>query len=434
MSAAHSWRETWRTLSQPAAGTMLFLGFGSGLPFLLVSATLAFWLKESGYRVDQITLLSGAGLSYALKFLWAPLIDRWTLPALGRLGLRRGWLLLTQLGVAGGLVSMALITPALLWPFVAITLFTAFIGASQDIVVDAYRVEIAPTEAQGALAATYSLGYRLALIVSSAFALVLSDHVSWRVVYVAMAAVMMVPAVVTLLVAEPEAQRLSAKGWRESMWDGVVMPFIDFFVRYRGLLGIGLMVFLLLFKISDQALAGGLIGPFYLAAGFDKTQIAEISKFYGVWVGIGGAFLGGIAVARLGVRPTLWIAMILGAVSNLLYVLLANAQGDWIVFSAVITGENLAGGFLGTAAVAYLSALVNTRYTATQYALFSSLVNLPGKVLGIFSGSVVLWFSQAPSATMLGYQYYFIFTTVAIVPALLLFLWLSRAAQLDEKA
>ena len=433
MTGEHRWGRTWQALAQPSALTMLFLGFGSGLPFLLVSATLAFWLAESGYRIDQITLLSGAGLSYALKFLWAPLIDRWRLPALGRLGLRRGWLVTTQVGVAAGLLGMVAIGPDLLWPFVAITLFTAFAGASQDIVVDAYRVEIAPLKAQGALAATYSLGYRLALIVSYALALVLSEHLSWQAVYVLMAALMVIPLAATLLAGEPVTQERMAHGWRESMWDGVVMPFADFFRRYRGWLGIGLLLFILLFKISDQSLAGGLIGPFYLAAGFDKTQIATISKLYGVWIGIGGAFLGGLAVARYGIRASLWVAIILGAVSNLLYVVLANAHGQWWIFALVITGENVSSGFLGTVTVAYLSALVNKRYTATQYALFSSLVNLPGKLVGIFSGSMVIWFSQAPRATMTGYQYYFVFTTVAILPALILYFWLSRRVTVGDE-
>ncbi|MCE5232874.1 MAG: MFS transporter [Mizugakiibacter sp.] len=433
MSArAADWRGTWRTLAQPSALTMLFLGFGSGLPFLLVSGTLAFWLKESGYRLDQITLLAGAGLSYALKFLWAPLVDRWRLPLFGRVGLRRGWLLAAQLAVALGLLGMAAVAPGALAPFVALTLFTAFAGATQDIVVDAYRVEIAPPEAQGALAATYTLGYRLALILSYAAALIMADHMAWPTVYAIMAASMLVPAAATLLAAEPAQARPATSGWRASMREGVVAPFADFFRRYRGRIGIGLLAFVLLFKISDQALSGGLVGPFYLAAGFSKTEIGLVTKLYGVWIGIAGAFVGGVAVARWGIVRCLWLAMILGAASNLLYVLLAQTHGSTEIFVLAISGENLAGGFLGTVAVAYLSALVNQRYTATQYALFSSLVNLPGKLLGLASGSLVLWLSAAPQATMPGYERYFVFTTVAILPALLLFLWLARRVPVDR--
>lgn len=419
------WRRTWRTLAQPSALTLLFLGFGSGLPFLLVSGTMAFWLKESGLRIDEITLLAGAVMTYSLKFVWAPLVDRWTLPVLGRLGLRRGWLVLSQAAVIAGLLGMAAVAPERIGVFVALTLLTAFAGATQDILIDAYRIEIAPPDAQASLAATYILGYRLALIISGAVALVMADHMSWGRVYAVMAAVMAVPLVVTLLVREPEVVRESGGSWATRMREGVVAPFVDFFRRYKGWLGLGLLAFILLFKISDQALSGGLIGPFYLATGFTKTEIGTVSKLYGVWVGIAGAFLGGVSVARWGLKPSLWAAMILGAVSNLLYVLLTWHPGSVQTFLVVISGENLSGGFLGTVAVAYLSALVNKRYTATQYALFSSLVTLPGKMLGMVSGSLVLWFSQAPVASMAGYARFFTFTTLAIVPALLLFAWLG---------
>lgn len=427
------WRDTWRTLAQPSALTLLFLGFGSGLPFLLVSGTMAFWLKESGLRIDEITLLAGAVMTYSLKFVWAPLVDRWKLPLLGRLGLRRSWLLVAQVGVIIGLLGMAAVAPGAITVFVALTLFTAFAGATQDILIDAYRIEIAPPEAQASLAATYILGYRLALIVSGAMALIMADHMSWSRVYVLMAGVMVVPLVVTLLVREPEVVREQAGGWAARMREGVVDPFLDFFRRYKGWLGLGLLAFILLFKISDQALSGGLIGPFYLATGFSKTEIGTVSKLYGVWVGIAGAFLGGVSVARWGLKPSLWAAMILGAVSNLLYVLLTWHQGSVPTFLLVISGENLSGGFLGTVAVAYLSALVNTRYTATQYALFSSLVTLPGKMLGMVSGSLVLWFSQASIASMAGYARFFTFTTLAIIPALLLFAWLGPRVDVDSR-
>lgn len=427
------WRDTWRTLARPSALTLLFMGFGSGLPFLLVSGTMAFWLKESGYRIDEITLLAGAVMTYSLKFVWAPLVDRWKLPGLGRLGLRRGWLVLAQAALIVGLLGMAAIGPAAITAFVALTLFTAFAGATQDILIDAYRIEIAPPEAQASLAATYILGYRLALIISGAVALVMADHMSWSRVYVVMAAVMAVPLTVTLLVREPDVVREQGGGWLTRMREGVIDPFADFFRRYKGWLGLGLLAFILLFKISDQALSGGLIGPFYLATGFSKTEIGTVSKLYGVWVGIAGAFLGGVSVARWGLRPSLWAGMILGAVSNLLYVVLTWHQGSVETFLLVISGENLSGGFLGTVAVAWLSALVNQRYTATQYALFSSLVTLPGKMLGMVSGSLVLWFSQASVATMAGYARFFTFTTLAIVPALLLFAWLGPRVNVGGK-
>ncbi len=414
----------WMAFAEPSAWTMFFFGFASGLPFLLVAGTLAYWLREDGLELKDITMIASAGLAYSFKFLWAPLVDRWRLPLFGRLGQRRGWLLLAQLVVMGGLIAMAGVGPGPLPLFIALTVTVALAGATLDIAVDAYRIEIAPPESQGALVATYSLGYRIALIVTGALALVLADHAVWPNVYRAMAAVMLIPIVANLMAREPDVVRVRAQGWAEAMREGVVEPFADFFRRFGGRLGLAVLAFILLFKISDQALVGGIIGPFYLDQGFTKTQIAAVSKVYGIWVGIGGAFVGGLAVARWGVNWTLLAAIVLGAISNLLYLLLIGANGDVGMLTLVISGENLAQGFLGTAAVAYLSALVNQRYTATQYALFSSLITLPGKVLGFYSGRIV---------EAVGYAPYFVLTAVLVIPAILLFLWLRPRVQLGEE-
>ena len=411
----------WQAFLQPSAWTMFFFGFASGLPFLLVAGTLAYWLKEDGIRLKDITMIASAGMMYSLKFLWAPLVDRLRLPLLGRLGQRRSWLLLSQILIMVGLLAMASITPGRLEPFIWLTLLVAFAGATLDIAVDAYRIEIAPVEAQGALVATYSLGYRIALIVTGALALVLADHAIWPNVYRVMAACMLIPVVTNLLAREPDVLRVRLQTWRANMREGVVEPFADFFKRFGNRIGLAVLAFILLFKISDQALVGGIIGPFYLDQGFSKTEIAAISKVYGIWVGIAGAFLGGIAVVRWGVKYALLVGIVLGAISNLLYLWLIGANGDLTMLTIVISGENLAQGFLGTTAVAYLSALVNQRYTATQYALFSSLVTLPGKVLGFYSGRIV---------EAMGYAPYFWITTVAIVPAIALFFWLMPRVRL----
>ena len=422
MSAVKAAKPTvWQAFLQPSAWTMFFFGFASGLPFLLVAGTLAYWLKEDGIRLKDITMIASAGMMYSLKFLWAPLVDRLRLPLLGRLGQRRSWLLLSQILVMVGLLAMASITPGRLEPFIWLTLLVAFAGATLDIAVDAYRIEIAPVEAQGALVATYSLGYRIALIVTGALALVLADHAIWPNVYRVMAACMLIPVVTNLLAREPDVLRVRLQTWRANMREGVVEPFADFFKRFGNRIGLAVLAFILLFKISDQALIGGIIGPFYLDQGFSKTEIAAISKVYGIWVGIAGAFLGGIAVVRWGVKYALLVGIVLGAISNLLYLWLIGANGDLTMLTIVISGENLAQGFLGTTAVAYLSALVNQRYTATQYALFSSLVTLPGKVLGFYSGRIV---------EAMGYAPYFWITTVAIVPAIALFFWLMPRVRL----
>jgi PAT family beta-lactamase induction signal transducer AmpG len=407
---------------QPSAWTLFFFGFASGLPFLLVAGTLAYWLKENDITLKDITMIASAGMAYSFKFLWAPLVDRLRLPLIGRLGQRRSWLLLTQLLVMIGLMAMASVTPSQLGLFVGVTLLVAFAGATLDIAVDAYRIEIAPVEAQGALVATYSLGYRIALIVTGAAALVLADHVAWPDVYRAMAGFMLIPVLANLLAREPEVMRVHAQNWVQGLRDGVVEPFADFFRRFGGRVGVMILLFILLFKVSDQALVGGIMGPFYLDQGFTKTEIAAVSKVYGIWIGIAGAFLGGVAVVRWGVEKALLASIVIGAASNLLYLWLIGADGDVAKLTLVISGENLAQGVLGTTAVAYLSALVNQRYTATQYALFSSLITLPGKVLGFYSGRIV---------EAVGYAPYFWITALAIVPAIGVFVWLTPRVKLN---
>ncbi|MGR4876655.1 AmpG family muropeptide MFS transporter [Pseudoxanthomonas sp. LARHCG66] len=406
----------WRAFAQPSAWTMFFFGFASGMPFLLVAGTLAYWLTENGLELKNITLIASAGLSYTLKFLWAPLVDRWRLPLLGRLGQRRGWLLFALAVVIVGLLSMAHLTPGQLGPFIWVTLMTAFAGATLDIAVDAYRIEIAPQESQGALLATYSLGYRIALIITGALALMLADQVSWPLVYQAMAAVMLIPVVAVLLSREPDVVRIRMTTWSEGLQEGVVEPFVDFFRRFGIALAIALFAFILLAKISDQSLGGGIMAPFYLSQGFTKTEIGAVSKIWGVWVGLVGVFIAGIAVARWGVKWPLLAGIVLGAISNLLYVWLIGADGDVWKLTLVISGENLAQGFQGTTLVAFLSALVNQRFTATQYALFSSLVMLPGKLLGAVSGGIV---------EQTGYGVYFWITALVAIPAVALFFWLA---------
>jgi len=307
----------WKAFTQPAAWTMFFFGFSSGLPFLLVAGTLAYWLKDNGIELKNITVIAGAGMTYALKFLWAPLLDHTRLPLLARFGQRRSWLLLAQAGVVIGLLAMAVVTPAQLGLFVGFTLLVAFAGATQDIAVDAYRIEIAPPAAQGALVATYSLGYRIALILTGAAALILADHVPWATVYALMALTMLVPIAACLLAREPDVLRTRPASWRQWMRESVAEPFTDFFRRYGWQTALLILLFILLFKIPEQALVGGIMSPFYVDMGFSKTEIGTITKLYGVWIGIVGVFLGGIAVARWGVRRPLLAAIVLCASCNL---------------------------------------------------------------------------------------------------------------------
>ncbi|MEX1828574.1 MFS transporter [Luteibacter sp. CQ10] len=405
---------------------MAFLGFSSGLPFLLVAGTVAYWLKENGIVLKDITMIASAGMTYAFKFVWAPLLDHWQLPLFRRLGLRRGWLLFSQLCVTAGLLAMAATSPVQLPLFVAATLVVAFFGATQDIAVDAYRIEIAPVEAQGALVATYALGYRIGLIVSGALALIMADHVSWGVVYVAMAATMLIPIATTLLAREPEVLRRKPRGWMEAMRESLVEPFTDFFRRYRWVLALATLAFLLLFKVPEQATIGGLMSAFYRDMGFEKTQIAAVTKIWGIWIGIAGAFVGGALVARWGAWRPLGAAIVVAGASNLLYLFLIRHPGNITVLTLVISGENFTLGMLGPPTVAFLSALVNKQHTATQYALLSSMVNLPGKVLGFFGGGI---------AMSVGYGMFFVITVVSLLPAMVLYAWLwPRHADAGRKA
>jgi PAT family beta-lactamase induction signal transducer AmpG len=383
----------------------------------LVAGTLAYWLKEHGVVLSEITMIASAGMTYALKFLWAPLLDHWRLPLFMRLGLRRGWLLFAQLGITIGLLAMAWLTPARLSPFVAATLVVAFLGATQDIAIDAYRIEIAPIDAQGALVATYSLGYRIGLLTSGALALIVADHVRWPLVYLGMAGAMLPPIVMTLVAPEPDVQRRVPPRWIDAMREGVVDPFADFFRRYGIVLALLTLAFILLFKIPEQATIGGVMSPFYRDMGFTKTQIGAITKIYGIWIGILGVFIGGAMVARWGAWRSLAVMTVLCGSANLLYLLLIQHHGSVLMLTLVISGENLTLGMLGPPTVAFLSSLVNRQHTATQYALLSSLVNLPGKVLGFFAGGI---------AMTTGYGGFFVITVLGIAPAMLLFIAVRR--------
>ncbi|WP_291182514.1 MFS transporter [Dokdonella sp.] len=415
MTTAPNKPSVWRAFAQPSAWTMLFFGFGSGLPFLLVAGTLALWLKDAGIELKSITMIASAGLAYAFKFLWAPLLDHFRLPGFARLGLRRGWLVFAQLGVIAGLIAMAALTPQNLPAFIVATLAVAVFGATQDIAVDAYRIEIASVEQQGALVATYSLGYRLGLMVSFAFAATLADHIPWRVVYLLMASAMTIPIVAALIAREPVVERAYPQGWRDAMRVSVVDPLADFFRRFGAPLALLTLAFLLTFKIPEQATIGGIMSPFYRDMGFSNTEIGLVTKFYGVWIGILGAFIGGAMVVRWGAWRPLCATIVLCGCSNLFYLFLIAHQGNLLVLTAVISAENFTLGMLGPPTVAFLSALVNRQHTAAQYALLSSLVNLPGKLLGIFAGGI---------AMSVGYGAYFVITVLALIPATLLFILL----------
>lgn len=413
------WRGIQRAFATPSALTLLFLGLGSGLPFLLVGYTLSTWLRDTGVALSAIGLVSYASFFYVLKFLWAPLIDRYPLPFLGR---RKGWLVASQILLIAALASMAILGPtSSLMTFAILAGLTAFAGATQDIVVDAYRIEIAPVESQAALAATYILGYRLGLILSGAIALYLAELFGWTNAYLVMAACILLPLAAVLLSKEPNPE--NALQVREiRIQDAFIKPFQEFFSRNGVLLALALLAFVGLFKLPDQMI-GVLAGPFYLDSGFTKADIATVSKLYGVWIGIAGAFLGGVCVAAFNIKHMLVIAAIAVSISNLAYLLMAIHPSEQWAFFATISADNLAQGFAGVVLVAFMSSLTDRNFTATQYALLASLANLPGKFIGGVSGYIV-------EAT--NYQTFFILSTFSVIPTLLLLAWLWKRTGVKE--
>lgn len=428
---------------------MLFLGFSAGLPFLLVFSTLNARLADVGVQTATIGFFSWLGITYSIKVFWAPVVDRLKLPVLNRLfGKRRSWILLAQAGIATGLYLMAAVDPLSAPETLALCgLLVAFSSATQDVAIDAYRIEIAEERLQAALAATYIFGYRLALLVAGAGALYLAEFWSWQVSYQVMAALVGVGVLTVLVAREPEVNHFAAAediaekvqeeaarrghlpprlaklaGW---FYAAVAGPFLDFFRRYKEL-AIVILVLVAVYRISDIAM-GVMANPFYLDfMGFSKTQVADVTKVFGFFMTILGSMVGGVLVVRYGVRQILLAGAIMTAATNLLFVVLAQYPPDIKLLALVVSADNLSGGIANVALIAWLSSMTSASFTATQYALFSSLMTLPGKFLGGFSGIVVADF---------GYAQFFLVAGVMGVPAILLVLYIMRhGARLDALA
>ena len=429
-----SWLDSARVYLHPRVAGMLFLGFSAGLPFLLIFATLSAWLREDGVTATTIGFFSWAGIMFSVKVVWAPVIDRMRLPLLTRwLGRRRSWMLLGQVGVAAGLLVIAASDPSADIPRLAVVaVLIAFFSATQDVAIDAYRIEAVQRAVQGAMAAAYILGYRLALLVAGAGALYIAEFVSWPAAYASMAACMGVGMVTVLVIREPEKlrdlaaehgerlpARLAAARMPETvrrslawLYGAVACPFLDFFGRY-GKAALMILAFVAVYRLSDITM-GVMANPFYIDIGFSKAEIASVTKVFGFAMSIAGAFLGGLLVARMGVMRPLVIGATLVAVTNLLFALMAQVGADIRLLTLTISADNLAGGLAGAVFVAYLSSLTSTAYTATQYALFSSLMTLPGKFMGGFGGIVV---------DTRGYVDFFLIAAAIGLPAIALALW-----------
>lgn len=426
-----SWAATLKVYAEPASLRMLVLGFSAGLPLLLVLGTLSFWLREAGINRTTIGYLSWVALAYAFKWMWSPLVDRMPLPLLTRaLGRRRSWLLLSQLMIMGGLVGMALSDPlTTLNPIIWCALAVAFGSATQDIALDAFRIESADADHQAALAATYQTGYRLAMIWAGAGALWLAARVqgqvegymqqAWQVAYLVMAASMLVGMVTVLCSREPNPAPLPpSKGLMDWLRGALVAPFADFIRRYRWQAALVLSL-IAVYRISDVVM-GIMANPFYVDMGFSKDEVAAVTKVFGVVMTLLGAFVGGAMAMRWGVMRVLMLGAVLSAASNLLFAWLSTRGHDLTGLTLVVSADNLAGGIASAAFIAYLSSLTNVQYSATQYALFSSMMMLAPKWLAGFSGQFV---------DAYGYVHFFVGTACLGLPVLVLVALASRVKQ-----
>ena len=471
-----SWSEAVQAYLHPRVLVMLFLGFAAGLPFLLVFSTLTFWLAELDIEKATIGYFSWIGITYSIKVFWAPIVDRVPLPGLtAAMGKRRSWMILAQLGIAGGLIGMALTDPSASIEQVAFfALLVAFSSATQDITIDAYRIEAVEVKLQGAMAATYQFGYRVALIVAGAGTLYLAELWSWPIAYFAMAACVGVGVITVLLIDEPEhalepiarlkdprvaltvaknfmliaallagvggigitssstfalqgvfglliflslaliylsvlartSKAPTIVGWFNT---SVIEPFMEFFTRF-GLMTLVILLFVAAYRLSDISM-GSMANVLYADLGYEKVQVANVAKFYGVIVTIIGTFIGGLLVARYGVSRTLVLGAVLVSAANLAFAWLATQDAEIRNLMVAISADNFSGGLAGTVFIAYLSSLVNKAYSATQYALFSSLFTLPGKIIAGFSGVIV---------ENMGFVGFFIYVAALGVPAILL--------------
>ena len=498
-----SWRQSAVAFAQPRVVALLFLGFSAGVPILLIFSTLGLWLREAGVERSTVTMFSWAALGYSFKFVWAPLIDRLPVPVLTRLfGRRRGWILLSQLAIAGAIAWMAVTDPAAggnaLVVMACATVLLGFSSATQDVVIDAYRIECADPKLQGLLSATYIAGYRIGMLVAGAGSLYLADffgtsmgaysHDAWRMVYLAMAAVMGIGIATTLLIREPEVPTVAspdgygtrdylgflalfalaiaafvatfwattgmaaggavggflvsalrlvlavgaavAVGWallrtgitnRELVVGSYVAPVREFMARYSLTVALVLLAVVGLYRISDIVI-GIIANVFFADLGYSKSEIATVVKTFGLFMTLAGGFVGGLISLRYGVMRTLMLGAVLTVATNLLFVALAWSGRDIMMLYVVISADNLTAGIASAAFIAFLSALTNVKFTAVQYAIFSSMMTLIPKLIGGYSGTMVDAF---------GYVNFFLLGSAMGLPVLWLVYLAGRHLKLD---
>ena len=396
---------------------ILLLGFASGLPYMLVFSTLTAWLRDVGISLTEIGFFAWLVLTYSLKFLWAPFVDKYSIPGFVVFGKRRGWILFSQLIIFLSLIGMSFIDPLKNIQFLALfAFFAAFFGSIQDVAVDALRIEIGDAKEQGDLAASYQLGYRVAILVATSMALIFADLYNWSYVYQFMAFLMLLGSAGALICHEPTNHEIAILRFDEAL----LGAFKDFFNRF-GLWSAALLLLIIsTYRLTDIVM-GPMAMPFYLDLGFSKTEIGALVKTVALFGAVIGFFVGGLLIKRI----TLFNALLFGGfsvlITNLFFAYVASAESNISLLSLIVGLDSFAAGLVGTINIAFLTSLVSKKFTAVQYAMLTSFMMLPGKFFSGFSGILADYYISTSSLQM-GWTYFFYTTSAMSIPALLLIL------------
>ena len=403
------------------------LGFSSGLPYILIFSTLGVWLADIGIDLSLIGFFAWIVLTYSLKFLWAPLVDNFSVPFLNRLGYRKSWILLSQISIAICLLLLSIVNPLdSLQVFAFIAFLGAFSGSVQDIAIDAFRIELADLNQQGNLAASYQFGYRMAILISSSFALIFASDYGWTLTYQVMSLLMFIGIIGVLIC--PEEVNVNLK--RLTLQNSIAEPLKDFVRRFGLYFASFLLMIVATYRLTDIVM-GPMASPFYLEKGYTLKEIGYIVKVVAVFASIVGFFLGGLLVKRLGVKVTLIIGAFLVLMTNLSFSLVAILEKDLYLLGWVVGADSLAAGVVGTANITFLTSLVSKKYTAVQYALLTSFMMLPGKLFSGFSGMLANFFKYEFGEEN-GWMAFFIFTSFLTLPSLLLLFYYIKRNNLND--
>ena len=396
---------------------ILLLGFASGLPYMLVFSTLTAWLRDVGISLTEIGFFAWLVLTYSLKFLWAPFVDRYSIPGFKFFGKRRGWILFSQSMIFLSLIGMSLIDPLQNIKLLALfAFFAAFFGSIQDVAVDALRIEIGKAKEQGDLAASYQLGYRIAILVASSVALIFADLYSWSYVYQLMGILMLIGSAGALICYEPTNQEIAILRFDEALFEA----FKDFFNRF-GLWSAALLLLIIsTYRLTDIVM-GPMAMPFYLDLGFSKTEIGALVKTIALFGSVIGFFIGGLVIKRISLFNALLLGGLCVLFTNLFFAYVASVQANISLLSLIVGLDSFAAGLVGTVNIAFLTSLVSKKFTAVQYAMLTSFMMLPGKFFSGFSGMLADYYVSTSSIES-GWEYFFYTTSGMSIPALLLIL------------